>query len=71
MSTTTTTALFAGSARSAYRCHVCDKWFLRGSISCAVYHPDGHCHYGDTEISMAEAYRIVAPRPDACEEPRP
>jgi hypothetical protein len=61
---TTTGIGLAGMPQTAYHCRICDKWFLRGNISCAVYHADGHCHYGDTEITIGEAYRTVAPRPD-------
>lgn len=64
MSTVTTTSLLGNQPRTAYHCRICDKWFLRGNLSCAVNHADGHCHYGDTEITMGEAYRAVAPRPD-------
>lgn len=65
MSDTTTTGTnglhLSGIARTAHHCHICDKWFVKGNVSCCVYHADGHCHYGDTEVTMGEAYRIVAP----------
>lgn len=45
----------------AYYCQRCKRWYVRGNVSCSVYHADGHCHYGDREVTVTE----VKPQRDA------